>query len=158
MSRLSSAPMRSSLIGSSGMSADAVLTSDLAVATSCAMSRLRGIVVCLLSLVLVTAQVATAVQASAMALEMPATAVETPMAMADDGMSGDCDDCGTNEAESGLCPVNCCASCSTTAAVVPSEAMDGVAIGNVRSLLSSRLLIGLAPSPHLTPPKHLVLS
>ena len=140
------------------MSSDVVLTYVPAMATSGAMFRLRGIVVFLLSLVLVTAQVATAVQASAMALEMPATAVEAPMAMADGGMPGDCGDCGTMDAEPGLCFVNCCASCSAPAAVVPVEAMDGVATGNVRSLLSSRLLLGLAPSPHLTPPKHLVLS
>lgn len=127
-------------------------------ATSGGMTRLRAIAICMISLVLVTAQVATGVQASAIAPETPATAVEAPMTMADGGMSGDCDGCGTTEADSGLCPVNCCASCSTTAAVMPGEAMDGIATGNGRSVLSSRLLLGLTPSPHPTPPKHLVLS
>ena len=134
------------------------MTTDPAMATSGAVSRLRGIVICLLSLVLVTAQVATGMQASAMALETPATAVDAPMTMADDGMSGDCDDCGTTDADPGLCPVDCCASCSTTAAVVPGEAIGGIATSNVRSVLASRLLLGLTPSPHLTPPKHFALS
>lgn len=122
------------------------------------MARVRGIVICLLSLVLVAAQATIAVQAGAMALEAPAAAAEAPATMADGGMSGDCEDCGTSDAGPGLCPANCCASCSTTAAVMPGEAADGAASAEARGVDVSRLLLGVSPSPHPTPPKHLVLS
>lgn len=118
------------------------------------MTRLRGIVVFLFALVLVTAQIATGLEAGAMALTDPADPSAVSMVMDDGGMSGDCDDCPASDAGSGLCFAPCCAACGATAAVVPGHRVTAPDARRTRSVQAFRLSLGLSPAPWPTPPKH----
>lgn len=122
------------------------------------MSRLRSIFICLLSVVLVVGQLATGAS-SAMAVEASGImAAEGTAIAAGAEMPGECDACGGGNVDLAFCPTNCCASCSTVAALVPAQFMHGTALDQPRYQDAARRLLGISPSPHPTPPKRSVPS
>ena len=122
------------------------------------MSRMRRMVICLLSVVLIAAQMATGMQASAMVMESPTMASEGVAVTTAEEMQGDCNDCGGVDDDLALCPAGCCTSCSTVAAVLPAQVLHGAALNEARDKDAAQLLLGTTPSPNPAPPKHSVLS
>lgn len=134
------------------------LTWPLCAATSGAMLRMRAIGLCLLAVVLVTAQMVNGSQAAAMAAEAPQMAAGAHAVMAADEMSEDCGACGEGDAAAALCPASCCASCTSAGAVLPPQTMQGTAFDAARGQGAARLLSSTGPSPQPTPPRFPVLS